>query len=202
MFNEDNTVEQMILTRLQQNWWHYVPAEELPRKQNEVLVESMVKSALIRLNPEIAEDPSRADQVIYKLRSLINTTKEHNLVSQNEKFKKLIFEENSFPFGKDGRMTPIRFFGTMTKEELAKNEYIVTNQWVYPREKDGKRLDIVLLVNGFPLVIGEVKIPVRNAVTWLDGAQDIQDYEKVIPQVFCTNVFNFASEGNLSSMVQ
>lgn len=71
MFNEDNTVEQMILTRLQQNWWHYVPAEELPRKQNEVLVESMVKSALIRLNPEIAEDPSRADQVIYKLRSPI-----------------------------------------------------------------------------------------------------------------------------------
>lgn len=63
----------------------------------------MVKDALIRLNPEIAEDESRADQVIYKLRSLINTTKEHNLVSQNEKFKKLIFEENLFPFGKDGR---------------------------------------------------------------------------------------------------
>lgn len=75
----------------------------LPRKQNEVLAESMVKDALIRLNPEIAEDESRADQVIYKLRSLINTTKEHNLVSQNEKFKKLIFEENLFPFGKDGR---------------------------------------------------------------------------------------------------
>ena len=91
-------------------------------------------------------------------------------------------------------MTPIRFFGTMTKEELAKNEYVVTNQWVYPKEKDGKRLDIVLLVNGFPLVIGEAKTPVRNAVTWLAGAQDIQDYEKVIPQMFCTNVFSFASE--------
>ncbi len=56
MFNEDNTIEQMMIQKLQQNWWHYVPAEELPRKQNEVLVESMVKSALIRLNPEIAED--------------------------------------------------------------------------------------------------------------------------------------------------
>ena len=155
----------------------------------------MVKAALIRLNPEIAEDPSRADQVIYKLRSLINTTKEHNLVSQNEKFKKLIFEENSFPFGKDGRMTPIKFFGTMTEEELAKNEYVVTNQWVYPMEKGGKRFDIVLLVNGFPLVIGELKTPVRDSITWLDGAQDIQDYEKSVPQMFCTNVFNFASEG-------
>ena len=195
MFNEDNTIEQMMLTKLQQNWWHYVPADELTRAQNEVLVESMVKAALIRLNPEIAEDPSRADQVIYKLRSLINTTKEHNLVSQNEKFKKLIFEENSFSFGKDGRMTPIKFFGTMTEEELAKNEYVVTNQWVYPMEKGGKRFDIVLLVNGFPLVIGELKTPVRDSITWLDGAQDIQDYEKSVPQMFCTNVFNFASEG-------
>ena len=195
MFNEDNTIEQMMITKLQQNWWHYVSAEELPRTQNEVLVEFMVKAALIRLNPEIAEDPSRADQVIYKLRSLINTTKEHNLVSQNEKFKKLIFEENSFPFGKDGRMTPIKFFGTMTEEELAKNEYVVTNQWVYPMEKGGKRFDIVLLVNGFPLVIGELKTPVRDSITWLDGAQDIQDYEKTVPQMFCTNVFNFASEG-------
>lgn len=195
MFNEDNTIEQMMLLKLQQNWWHYIPADELPRQQNEVLVESMVKAALIRLNPEIAEEPSRADQVIYKLRTLINTTKEHNLVSQNEKFKKLIFEENSFPFGKDGRMTPIRFFGTMTEEELAKNEYVVTNQWVYPMEKGGKRFDIVLLVNGFPLVIGELKTPVRDAITWLDGAQDIHDYEKTVPQMFCTNVFNFASEG-------
>lgn len=195
MFNEDNNIEQMMITKLQQNWWHYVSAEELPRVQNEVLVESMVKAALIRLNPEIAEDPSRADQVIYKLRSLINTTKEHNLVSQNEKFKKLIFEENSFPFGKDGRMTPIKFFGTMTEEKLAKNEYVVTNQWVYPMEKGGKRFDIVLLVNGFPLVIGELKTPVRDSITWLDGAQDIQDYEKSVPQMFCTNVFNFASEG-------
>lgn len=195
MFNEDNTIEQMVLLKLQQNWWHYMPADELPRQQNEVLVESMVKAALIRLNPEIAEDPSRADQVIYKLRTLINTTKEHNLVSQNEKFKKLIFEENSFPFGKDGRMTPIRFFGTMTKEELEKNEYVVTNQWIYPMEKGGKRFDIVLLVNGFPLVIGELKTPVRDAITWLDGAQDIQDYENVVPQMFCCNVFNFASEG-------
>ncbi len=195
MFNEDNTIEQMVLLKLQQNWWHYMPADELPRQQNEVLVESMVKAALIRLNPEIAEDPSRADQVIYKLRTLINTTKEHNLVSQNEKFKKLIFEENSFPFGKDGRMTPIRFFGTMTEEELAKNEYVVTNQWIYPMEKGGKRFDIVLLVNGFPLVIGELKTPVRDAITWLDGAQDIHNYEKTVPQMFCTNVFNFASEG-------
>lgn len=194
-FNEDNTIEQMIVSTLQTNGWKYIPAEELPRMYSDVLVEPMVKNALIRLNPEIAEDPSRADEVIYKLRTVILTVQPHNLVTQNEIFKKLIFEENSYPFGKDGRMIPIRFFGTMRKEDLALNEYVVTNQWIYPQAEGGKRLDIVLLVNGFPVIVGELKTPVRSAITWLDAAGDIAAYEKSIPAMFVTNVFNFATEG-------
>mgnify|MGYP006070267835 FL=1 len=195
MFNEDNTIEQMTLASLQKNGWKYVPAEDLPRRHDDVLVEPLVKEALIRLNPEIAVEPSRADEVIMKLRALILSVRPHNLIQQNEDFKKLIFEKNSFPFGKDGRSVPIKFFGTITKDELAKNEYIVTNQWVYPQQQDGKRFDIVLLINGIPVAIGELKTPVRPAISWLDGAEDIEKYEKSVPQMFVPNVFNFASEG-------
>lgn len=101
----------------------------------------------------------------YVLVCFILSVQPHNLVAQNEMFKKLIFEENSFPFGKDGRMVPIRFFGTMTKEDLALNEYVVTNQWCFPMKEGGKRLDLVLLVNGFPLVIGELKTAFRDSIT-------------------------------------
>lgn len=195
MFNEDNTIEQMALSALQGKGWKYIPADELPRAYSDVLVEPMLKEALIRLNPVIAEEPSRADEVIYKLRTLILSVQAHNLVTQNELFKKLIFEENSYPFGKDGRMIPIRFFGTMTKADLALNEYVVTNQWKYPQEEGGKRLDIVLIINGFPVIIGELKTPVRGCITWLDAASDISDYEKSIPQMFVTNIFNFGTEG-------
>lgn len=195
VFNEDNTIEQMLISSLKNNGWKYVPAEELPRNYSDVMVEPMVKEALIRLNPEIAEEPSRADEVIYKLRTIILSVQAHNLVTQNELFKKMMFETNSYPFGKDGRMIPIRFFGTLTKGNLALNEYVVTNQWVYPQAEGGKRLDIVLLINGFPVVIGELKTPVRNAITWLDAASDIAAYEKSIPQMFVTNVFNFGTEG-------
>lgn len=194
-FNEDNTIEQMVITTLKANGWKYIPAEELPREYSDVIVEPMVKDALIRLNPEIAEDPDRADEVIYKLRAMLQPFPSDNLVAQNEAFKKKLFEENSFPFGKDGRQTPIQYFGTMTKEQLALNEYVVTNQWVYPQAEGGKRLDIVLLINGFPVAIGELKTPVRAAVTWLDGAGDIADYEKSIQEMFVPNVFNFATEG-------
>ncbi|WP_312440755.1 type I restriction endonuclease subunit R [Sphingobacterium multivorum] len=194
MFTEHD-IENMLIENISKNGWKYIPAEELPRQHADVMVEPMVRDALIRLNPEIAEDPTRADQVIYKLRTVILSVQPHNLVTQNEIFKRMIFEENSYPFGKDGRMIPIRFFGTLNKENLALNEYVVTNQWVFPREVGGKRLDIVLLINGFPIAIGELKTPTRNAITWLDGAGDISAYEKSIPQMFVPNIFNFASEG-------
>lgn len=194
MYSED-TLEQMTIHTLEKAGWTYVKADDLPRGYSDVMVEPMVKEALIRLNPEIAAEPDRADEIIYRLRALVNSASAQNLVATNERFKKLVFEENSFPYGMNGRMVPIRFFGTSIDGDLGKNEYVVTNQWVYPQEQGGKRLDMVLLVNGFPLVIGEFKTPVRESITWLDGAQDIAEYERSIPQMFATNVANFASEG-------
>lgn len=193
-FKED-TVERLLLATLQQNGWEYIPATKLDRDDGDVMVESMVREALIRLNPEIAEDESRADEVIYKLRTLFQSTNAQNLVTQNETFKELVFEKNSYPFGEDGRQVSIDLFGTETNGKLDQNRYVVTNQWVYPKKVGGKRLDLVLLVNGFPFAIGELKTPTRTAISWLDGAQDLNAYEQSIPQMFVSNVFNFATEG-------
>ena len=56
-FNEDNAVEQLFIEPLKKNGWKYIPAEQLDRELSDVMVESMVKNALIRLNPEIEEEP-------------------------------------------------------------------------------------------------------------------------------------------------
>ena len=173
MFNE-NDFEQLVCKTLANNGWRYVPAEQLPRKYSDVLVEPMVKEALIRLNPVIAEEPSRADEVLQQIRAIILSVEPHSLVTHNEEFKNLVFENNSFHFGENGRDVPITFFGT--GDDADKNEYIVTNQWVYPRAEGGKRLDIVLLINGFPVAIGELKTPTREAISWMDGAGDILAY--------------------------
>jgi len=59
-----------------------------------------------------------------------------------------------------------------------------------------RRLDITMLVNGIPLVIGECKTPTRPAVSWVDGAVQIQDdYERAVPEVFVPTVLAFATEG-------
>ena len=61
-----------------------------------------------------------------------------------------------------------------------------------------KRFDVVFLVNGLPLVIGEAKTPTRSAVTWFDGVYQVNEiYEKEIPAMFVPNVFSFATEGRV-----
>lgn len=124
VFNEDNTTEQMIISTLKKNGWEYIPAEELDRDESDVMVESMVRSALVRLNPEIAEDETRADDIIYKLRTLFLSTNAHNLVTQNEAFKQMVFEKNSYPFGEDGKQVSIDFFGTEINGKLDQNQYV------------------------------------------------------------------------------
>ena len=108
MFTEYD-FEELVCKTLAKNGWRYVPADQLPRKHSDVLVESMVKEALIRLNPAIAEEPSRADEVLQQIRAIILSVEPHSLVTHNEQFKTLVFENNSFHFGENGRDIPVTF---------------------------------------------------------------------------------------------
>ena len=193
MFNEAE-IEKMFIDRAQKAGWEYLPAAEIPREPSSVMVESWVKAAILRLNPKLSTD--QAEQVIYKLRAAIFAVQPHDLVSANETFRDLVFEKNTYPFGKDGEHIPVRLFAE-EPEERDLNRCVITNQWNYPKSnvEGGKRLDLVMLVNGIPLVVGELKSPIRESITWADGAQDIRGYEQSIPEMFVPNVLSFASEG-------
>lgn len=191
IFNEDNTVEQMIITAAQKCGWKYIEPQNIPRGTDSVLVETWLQDALIRLNNITA---SQASQVIYKLRAAIMSgASSSELIQANDRFRKLLFEENSEPFGENGDNINIRFFG----EDETENYCIVTHQWVFPRPSHdgGKRLDLVFIINGIPVVIGEAKTPVRPQITWADGATDILHYQKSIPEMFVPNILTFATEG-------
>ena len=94
MFNESNSVELFIrdllcgktgkqigeqprlyagaLSQLARGQgWVYKPADRLHRSTQDVLLEDELRAALIRLNPEIAEQPDRADEVLYRLRAVL-----------------------------------------------------------------------------------------------------------------------------------
>ena len=187
----------MLINAAAQRGWIYVEPKFVPRLPDEVLVVEWLLEALLRLNPIT---PEQAEQVIYKLRAAITSgSQPDGLVDANDQFRKLLFEENSYPFGENGDNINIRFFsdGKDKDGKEYRNRCIVTNQWEYPRlsKEGGKRLDLVFVINGIPMVIGEAKTPVRPQVTWADGANDIMHYQKSIPEMFVPNILSFASEG-------
>src|SRR6266702_4232691 len=159
------------------------------------MVEPWVREALIDLNPEIAAQPDRADDVIYNLRACILSVQADGLVRANENFMAWLRGEKTMPFGHNGEHVPVRL---VDATQPANNRLTVTNQWTYQAGAVEKRFDLVFLVNGLPLVIGEAKTPTRSAVTWFDGAFQVHEiYEKQVPAMFVPNVFSFATEGKL-----
>lgn len=173
--------------------WRYVPASAVPRQPHEVLVEPWVRSALIRLNPDIAAQPDRADDVLFRLRAIIMGVRTDGLVKANEEFAAWLTAERSMPFGPNGEHVTIRL---LDFSDPKRNEYVVTTQYTVRAGATEKRADLVLLVNGIPLVVIEAKTPVRASQSWFDGAVQIHDdYEHNVPELFVPNLLSIATEG-------
>lgn len=208
-FNESNTVEAYVIEQLSGakllvssyvkeptvgygKQWLYVEPHNLNRSASEVLLEGKLNEALQRLNPVISANPAFADEVIYKLRAILLSVNQIGLVRANQAFQKWMCGEESMPFGENNQHVPIQLIDFDT---IDNNEFIITNQLrVHARET--KIPDIVLYINGLPVVVGELKTPIRPSITWLDGANEITEvYENTVPQLFVPNILNFATEG-------
>ncbi|MDQ3747670.1 MAG: HsdR family type I site-specific deoxyribonuclease [Acidobacteriota bacterium] len=198
MFNEANSVEAFVRdilggTDKQRGLgWELVSHRDLPRSVSDVLVDEHLRESLIRLNPEIAAEPSKADEVFYRLRAILLSVKSDGLVKANEEFAAWLAGERTMPFGENNQHAQVHLIDF---ENLSNNRFVVTTQWTYKAGQE-RRFDLVLLVNGIPLVVGEAKSPTRPAVTWVDGAAQIHDdYENNVSMMFVPNVFSFATEG-------
>ena len=173
--------------------WHYLALRDLPRQAHEVLVESHVREALVRLNPEIAARPDRADDVLHRLRAIVAGARADGLVKANEEFAAWLTGERSMPFGAEGEHVTVRL---VDFEDVERNQYVVTTQYAVRPGAEGVRADLVLLVNGLPLVVVEAKTPVRASESWLDGAAQIRDgYERDAPELFVPNLCSVATDG-------
>jgi type I restriction enzyme R subunit len=173
--------------------WRRIASADIPRQPQDVLVESWVREALIRLNPEIAAQPDRADEVLYKLRAIVLSVRSDGLIRANEEMMAWIRGERSMPFGQNNEHVPVRLIDF---DNLDQNQYVVTQQFTFRAGSAERRADLMLVVNGLPLVLIEAKTPTRAAVSWVDGALQVHDdYEKYVPELFVCNVFSVATEG-------
>lgn len=192
-FSESSTVQASIVERLTSLGWTHVQGKDLPRAIDGVLIEEQVTSALRHLNPRIDEQPERVDEVLPKLRATMLSALNDGLVPANERFTTWL----------RGTQT-VRYIGTDIDEPVhlidfdgqSRNLLIVSDEVTFGPPGHERRFDIVLWVNGIPLVVGETKSPVDSSVSWLNAARDVRDiYEAQVPQFFVPNVLSFATEG-------
>ncbi|MGB2711649.1 MAG: HsdR family type I site-specific deoxyribonuclease [Conexibacter sp.] len=198
MFTEQNAVENFLRDRLARGEhgriaWKHASGKELDRSEEDVLIASDVRQALVDLNPDIAAQPERVDEVLYKLQAVVVSAGGGGLVRANEEFRAWLMGDRTLPFGPDGEHVDIRFIDFAQPEN---NRFVVAQQVTFVQGHVEVRFDLVLFVNGIPLVVIEAKTPVRKAVTWVDGAIQVHDdYERNAPRFFVPNAFSVATDG-------
>ena len=195
---EANTIQEYILKILQKDnlnlRWNYLPPESIQREETTIILEQTLVKHLKNLNPSIEEHPERVDEILYQLDKIIHSTQD-GLVNANEEFSKWLKGDKTMRYGQNNQDIPIKLIDF---DDIHNNTFQVTKEYSVKSSSTGKtkRADIILFVNGIPLVDIETKSPVRESQTWADGASQVsEDYESNIPELFASNVFSAATEG-------
>lgn len=100
--------------------------------------------------------------------------------------------EVSFFDGKEQR-NDIIYLIDYNDKNIKRNDFKVINQWTFV-ENSEKRADIILFVNGLPLVVIELKSPSREETNVSEAYLQLRNYMKEIPSLFVYNVFCVMSD--------
>lgn len=220
-FNEQNTIENAIRDKLvghavstsnfqvaeatvpynanlQNLKWQYVAGETLVlhgKQPQDVFVDMWLKESLCRLNKPLSKNPQSADEVIHRMRGVLLEANYSGLIRANEIFQDWLLGRISMPLGKNGEHITIHLIDFAHPQN---NHFVLSQQVPFTGTRDAY-FDLVLYVNGLPLVVGEVKTPVREAISWQDGAADFlggrKHYWANHKAFFVPNLLCFASEG-------
>ena len=182
----ENAVLELLTEQL--GYTHYYGPDVTRDYQNPLFEDDLLYS-LETINPE---KPSEAiKEALYKLKNI----ETGSLVQRNETFMDYLQNgiEVSYYNGKEQLSTIINL---IDYENVERNRFCVANQSTFV-EKSEKRPDIVLFVNGLPLVVVELKSPSREQTDNSEAYRQIRNYLLEIPSFFVYNAFCILSDNEL-----
>ncbi|MCF6268644.1 MAG: type I restriction endonuclease subunit R [Melioribacteraceae bacterium] len=154
----------------------------------EVLLAERLQNAISRINPTI---PIDAQEEAFKEIQRINSPE---LLANNETFHRMLTEGINVSYQKDyvhrGDLVWLIDF-----ENPENNEFIVANQFTVIENGNNKRPDIILFVNGIPLVVIELKNPADENATVKSAFKQLETYKAIIPSLFTYNGLMIISDG-------
>src|SRR3989339_569778 len=174
-FNEKSAVEDYIVEQLQSKGWAFVPGNALDRDNFEepLLIRNLIKQVKA-INPIDLSDED--------IKNLLNELGFKPSTQEGIKQMLLCLKEGiSIKIEKDKTLKRIRLFDY---DNVQNNVFIVTRQAVYTRGNKQIRTDILLYVNGIPLVDIESKNPASFSENWYDAFKQIKSYEQDIPELY------------------
>ena len=177
-FNEA-AYENAIIQLFQNMGYRHVYGPDIERDFYSPLYEEELTAALYRLNPKMPEDA--IVDALYKLRNFENA----GLVQKNAVFMEYIqhgVEVRYFVKGEErsGLVYLVDY------KSPGNNSFIVANQWTFI-ENSNKRPDIILFLNGLPIVLVELKSPSREETDASEAYTQIRNYMHEIPSMFIYN---------------
>ena len=178
-FYTEADYENSIIELFQNMGYRYVYAPDLERDFRSPLYEEELVSALHRLNPKMPEDA--ITDALFKLKNFENA----ELVQKNELFMDYLqhgIEVRYFVKGEE-RSGLVYIVDYKNPEN---NSFVVANQWTFI-ENSNKRPDVLLFLNGLPVVLIELKSPSREETDASEGYLQIRNYMQEIPTMFIYN---------------
>lgn len=166
--------------------YKYVYGPEVDRDLKSPLYESELLSSLQHLNKNLPE--TAIADALYRLKNYENG----ELVQKNETF--MDYLQNGVPvrYTENGEEKSSICY-LVNYKDVSKNSFIIANQWTYI-ENSEKRPDIILFVNGLPLVLVELKSPSREETDASEGYTQIRNYMHEIPSMFIYNAICVMSD--------
>lgn len=190
VFNE-GAFEQGVIDHLcSEHGYEYLYGPDVPRSSDafdDAFLPDVVEPALERINP--GADRQALFAAITKLKEIEGGT----LVSKNKAFMDMLqggVEVRWF----DGERDRNEIVRLVDFDNPTRNEFHVVNQWTYVERGTNKRPDVIVFVNGLPLVLFELKSPARAEADDEDAYQQIQNYKRQIPTFFVYNAFCVISD--------
>ena len=178
-FYTEADYESSIIELFQNMGYRYVYAPDLERDFHSPLYEEELLSALHRLNPKMPEDA--ITDALFKLKNFENA----ELVQKNELFMDYLQHGIEVRYFVDGEER----FGLVYIVDYKNpdnNSFVVANQWTFI-ENSNKRPDVILFLNGMPIVLVELKSPSREETDASEGYLQIRNYMQEIPSMFIYN---------------
>ncbi|MGX3066597.1 type I restriction endonuclease subunit R [Ursidibacter arcticus] len=201
MLINENTIEQACLQFLQELGWSYTHGSTINAdgenpwrlRTDEVIFRSVLREAVERLNPQLP--PATVDEVV----ALVCKTDITDLTERNQQAYRYLREGVRVEYRENDEQK-VEFARLIDFQTPENNRFDVVNQLTILGKKGNRRPDVICYLNGLPVVVLELKNPLKENADLPQAFNQLQTYKQEIGDLFVYNQALVISDGILAKV--